>query len=80
MVRERLAGASNFEIGAMIDQSHGKSCMYLRAYDTGSSWRQLRTISTGSSCPRGRYFNKANAHHVKAQWPEDNRLRAHAQY
>ena len=24
--------------------------------------------------------DKANAHHVKAQGPEDNRLRAHAQY
>ena len=43
-----------FEIGAMIDQSQE---LHVLAYCLGSarghsSWRQLRTISTGSSCPR----------------------------
>ena len=49
-----------FEIGAMIDQSQE---LHVLAYCLGSacghsssSWCRLRTISTGSSCPRGRYL------------------------
>ena len=43
-----------FEIGAMIDQS--QELHVLGSARGHSSWRRLRTISTGSSCPRGRYL------------------------
>ena len=59
----------------MIDQSQE---LHVLAYCLGAD--SVLSAQDQAAHAGAIEYDKANAHHVKAQGPEDNRLRAHAQY
>ena len=67
---------SKFKIGAMIDQSQELHVQGSALGDIALGADSVLSAQDQAAHAGAIYYDKANAHHVKAQGPEDNRLRA----